>query len=136
MATETATATKTTDSLAAQVDELGALEKEFAPHAFKARRIEELRKAIRAQYDDLSAFEQFEAKGKRFTVLLGPRGAERRVNKFRLLKAIGSKAFAAVASVTLKALETGVSPEIAATVIDTDRTGARNLRIFELGNPS
>jgi hypothetical protein len=127
---------KQADQLAAQVDELGMLEKEFAPHEFKARRIAELRVAIRAVYAAQPADHAFEAKGAEFAVILGPKGNERSVDVVQLARLIPAKLLAAFASVTLKALEAHVSPGIAARVISAERTGARPLRILELGRPA
>lgn len=117
--------------IAAQVDELGALEKRLAPFKADLARIEELRKAVRAHFDASPALAQFQPSGDKFFATVGPRGNERTINPAKLIKAIGLKVYATLASVTLKALEAGVSAEIAAGVVSTAATGARSLKTFE-----
>jgi hypothetical protein len=119
--------------MAAQVDELGALEKEFAPLRPKLARIDALRKAIRAQFDSAPAASPFEAKGDKFIVLIGPRAMERSINPAKLIKAIGLKLYASIARLTLGDLEANVAPEIVAGVVTSANTGARSLKTLERG---
>lgn len=118
--------------IAREVDELGALERELAPIQFKVARLEELRKAIRAHFENSPAAEPFEAKGEKFVVLVGPRGNQSVIDLRKVIKAVGLKAFAAFATCSLKALEAH-APGISSSVVTTERTGPRSLKCFERG---
>lgn len=117
--------------LAAQVDELGALEAEIAPFKQKIVRVDALRKAIRARFDASPPLSSCEAPGKAYTAILGPCATQRWINPALLIKAIGAKAYSAIATVTLAALERNVSAEIAAGVITSKATGGRTLITVE-----
>jgi hypothetical protein len=117
--------------LAANVDELGALESEIAPYKQKALRVEALRKAIRAHFDTHAALLSFEAPGTLYTALLGPRASETWINPALLIKAIGAKAYSAIATVTLKVLERSVTADIAAGVTSKKASGSRTLITVE-----
>ena len=119
-------------ALAANVDELGALEKEFAPFKPKADRIEALRKAIRAHYDAKPADQPFEAKGERFIVSVGPRAEQRKIHFPKLVKLIGAARFSKFATCTLERL-TQFAPEAEIAVVEKEKTGARSLKVFERG---
>jgi hypothetical protein len=120
-------------AIANEIDELGALEKEFAPLRPKLARIEMLRKVIRAHFDASPPASPFEASGARFICMIGPRAVERAINYKALIKAIGLKAFALIARVTLGALEEGVPCGVVAAVVTSDNTGARSIKTFERG---
>ncbi len=117
--------------IAQQVDELGALEKRLLPYKADLARIEDLRKAVRAHFDASPPLASFQPAGDKFFATVGPRANERTINPAKLIKAVGLKLYATLASVTLKALEAGVSAEIAAGVVSTAATGARPLKTFE-----
>ena len=119
--------------LSAQVDELGQLESELAPLKNKIARAEMLRKTIRQAFEQEDAAKPFEAKGKRFTILLGPKAVQRSIDFKKLIKAIGLKKYAAIATCTLSALEQHHA-ECVPDVVTSDNTGARSFRVFELGN--
>lgn len=121
--------------LAAEVDELGALEKELAPLKPKLDRVELLRKSVRARYDASPAGECFEAKGSRFVVMVGARANQSVIDHARLFKAIGAKLFQSLAKTTLKALEENVSCAVRADVVSVQQIGARSLKTFERGTP-
>jgi RNA polymerase sigma factor (sigma-70 family) len=126
--------TKPTDAaLAAEIDELGSLEKEFAPLRAKLARIEFLRASIRARFDSAPAYEAKEAEGARYMVQIGRRGNVSTVNVAQLVKAIGAKAFHAIAGVSLKTLEANVAPNIVADVVSVAATGPRTIKTFEKG---
>lgn len=112
------------------VDELGALEKEMAPHAQKLARIEALRKALRAACPVADA-EPWSVTAKKFCVILGPKALERSIDFGELVKKIGAKAFAAFAKTTLKDLEAHVAPDVVASVVKSLNTGSRSLKTFE-----
>lgn len=114
------------------VDELGALEKEMAPHAQKLARIEQLRKALRAACI-APADKEWTVEGQRFSAVLGMRGNEQAIGFSALVKAIGAKAFALFAKCTLKDLEAHCAPAIVAGVVSSARTGSRSLKTFEKG---
>lgn len=120
------------DPLAAQIDELGALEKELAPFKAKIARVEALRKAFRGLWIDVPAEKSFEQRGLAFGLTVGARGFERKVDEPGLIKAIGVKRYAAIAHVTLGAVEENVAPATAAGVISTAQTGPRRMSTFEL----
>jgi hypothetical protein len=123
-------------AFAAEVDELGALEKEFAPLRPKLARIELLRSAIRARYDDSPAATPFTAEGAHYSILIGARGNVSTINVLKLIKAIGLKAFASFATVTLTALKTHVACGVVATVVSVAAEGQRSLKTFEKGSTS
>ena len=117
--------------LASQVDELGALEKEFAPLKPKFERIEQLRKLIRDHFAFSDVAAPCMAQGERFVAQLGPLAIERRVDVPKLARAIGAKALYAIASVTLKAL--AESGHAAGDSIVVSQTGARPIKMLEKG---
>ena len=59
------------------------------------------------------------------------RGTERSVDIPALVKAIGAKVFAGIASISLKALEANVAPNVALDVVTSARTGFRTLKVME-----
>lgn len=120
---------------AAEVDELGALEKELAPLKPKFDRLELLRKSVRSRYDASPAAETFEAKGERFVVLVGARANQSVIDHARLFKAVGAKMFAAIAKTTLKALQENCNCSVQAEVVSVQQIGARSLKTFERGTP-
>lgn len=123
-------------SLAAQVDELGALEAELAPLKPKLARAEALRKALRERFEGVAPEKACEARGARFIAALGPKAIERTVDVAKLVKLIGFKAVVPLAKIALNALTrlTG-PPQVAAGIASTvsAATGPRPLKIFELG---
>jgi hypothetical protein len=117
--------------IADQVDELGALERELRPYTPKLKRIDELRKTIRASFDTLPAAQGTEAVGKTYFAVIGPRAIERSIDPAKLVKAIGLKMYARLSTITLKMLTDNVDATIAAGVVSSSQTGARTLNVFE-----
>jgi hypothetical protein len=118
--------------LAANVDELGSLERDLAPFEAKRKRAEQLRAAIRAEYANAAAEQPFEARGAKFLVQLGPKANERAIDYVKLWKLAGAAVVRKIATVTLKALEASVSADIVAQVVGAPApTGTRPLKIFE-----
>lgn len=117
--------------IAEQIDELGALEKRVLPFRADLTRIEQLRKAVRGHFDASPASEPFEARGARFTALIGARAEQRSVNPLKLIKAIGLKLYASLCTPTLAALEANVSADVIANVVTSAPTGARSVKTFE-----
>ena len=119
------------DPIADMVDELGRISKELGPWKGKIAREEFLRKALRQSCTAADDAEQtFEGKG--FTIKLGARGNERHVNVLKLMKLVSLRAFAALANVTLAALEANqTNPAIVAAVVEATPTGHRSIKIFE-----
>jgi hypothetical protein len=115
----------------AEVDELGELEKEFAPLRPKLARLEALRAAVRRRYDDSPAARSFTARGDRFIVEVGPRGNESVIDFPALVKAIGLKAYAAFATCTLKAMRAHVAHDVARDVVRVEAVGYRPLKVTE-----
>lgn len=113
------------------VDEIGELEKELSPYQPKLSLLELRRKTLRDHYRDKQADQFFTAIGNRFEILLGPKGNEKHINIPKLLKAVGAKVFARIASVTLKALEAECSGDVVSQVVTIAPTGSRTLKIFE-----
>jgi hypothetical protein len=120
--------------LAEAIDELGALEAEMILIRPKLTRIETLRALIRERFDDKPKEKTFEARGAHYTATLGPCAYQRSLDSQALVKAIGLKAYAAIARPTLKDVVAAVAPHIAAKCITQDYTGARPLRTFPIGN--
>jgi hypothetical protein len=121
--------------LASQVDELGALEAEILPYKGKILRVDTLRRAIREHFASAPPLAPIETLGAKYGAALGACGSQRWINPALLIKAIGAKAYAAIAVVTLAVLERNVSREIAAGVITSKATGARTLTTFEKNVP-
>jgi hypothetical protein len=121
-------------AITALVDEIGDLSRELGPLAPKAARLDLLRKSLRKHYDEHPADGYYMAEGNRFSILVGPRENERRINYPALIKAAGSKLFQRIARVTLTALETE-APHVAGApgVITLAATGHRSLKILEKG---
>lgn len=120
-------------ALAAEIDELGSLEKEFAPLRSKLARIEYLRATIRGRYSSEPALATFTADGARFVSQIGAKGSVSSVNITRLVKTIGLKAFSLIANVSLKALDAAVAPDVVASVVSVAPTGPRSIKTFEKG---
>lgn len=120
---------------AAEVDELGDLEKELAPLRPKIARLELLRKSVRSRYDDSPADKTFEAVGERFVVSVGARSMESVVDVPRLIKLAGVKLVQKFARVTLKDLEANTTCAMRAQVISQQQTGYRTLKALERGKP-
>ncbi len=119
--------------LAPLVDELGALERDLAPYAARIARVEMLRKAVRNAYATAHAAETFEAAGAHFVALIGARALVRVIDFKALAKALGLAAYAKIATVTLAALEANAPCTVIASVVTSEATGTRSLRIVERG---
>lgn len=117
--------------LAAEVDELGALEKELLPFAEKIKRIDALRKRIRIEFDSVPAADAREVHGKRFFAVVGPRAFQRTIDMVELIKSIGLKVFSRLATMSLATLEDNVDPVVVSKVVSTAQTGTRPLKTFE-----
>ncbi len=118
-------------AIAAQIDELGLIERKLLPFRNDLAREILLRTAIRAHFTDSPAWETFEPAGVKFRCLVSARGNERVINTAKLCKLIGLKAFAAIAKTTLALLEKTQPPDIVANVVTSEQTGHRTLRTFE-----
>lgn len=133
-----AKATPAPTPLAALVDELGDLKKEYslliAPFALKKPRMEALEEQLRKACT-ASADAEWTVKGTRFDVILGKRAEWRIVGINKLIKAIGQKAFNAFATVSLKDLEAhpAISADTLATIVHKERVGPRTLKTVEKG---
>jgi hypothetical protein len=126
--------------MCALADELGGLERDYAvaeaSWSGRLARMEQLRDALRRACP-AKASEEWQVAGQRFGVVLSPRALKRSVNKPALLKRIGLKGFARIASVTLGDVERLVDPEVAAEVIvREEHAGTRRITIFEKGSTS
>lgn len=121
-------------ALTAMVDEIGDLHKELDPLKPKTARLELLRKSLRKHYDAKAADAYYTADGARYSILLGPKENEKKVNIPALIKAIGASVFKRVAHVTLTALQAEAPHAIAAEgVITIAATGTRSLKVLEKG---
>lgn len=120
------------DPLVGQIDELGALEKELAPFKAKIARVEALRKTLRAAFADIAPLVTFEKRGGKFGLAVGACASERHINEAHLIRLIGLKKYATIASVTLGALEEHVGADIQSAVVSSAATGSRRLNTFEL----
>lgn len=120
------------------VDQLGPIEAALnAPYALivkdNQRRAEALRKLITEQVAGVPAA-TITLQGKQYTAVLGPRENQTKiVSMAKVWKAVGSKAFLAACSFTLKALEQLISDPIErAKLLKTDRTGSRSVKTFPI----
>jgi hypothetical protein len=121
------------EELASWIDELGQLESEISVFRPKLTRIATLRELIRERFDDRPKEKSFETRGARFGARLGPRAYQRALDAEALAKAIGLRAYAAIARPTLQDVTETVAPHIAAKCITQDYTGARPLETFPIG---
>jgi pantoate kinase len=119
--------------LARYIDELGQLEAELVQARAKLRRVETLRELIRRQFEKKPAAKSFEARGTQFFATLGACAWQSEVDYEAVQKAIGLKAYAAIARPTLKALEETLPPDVLARVVTYGYRGARPLKTFEIG---
>ena len=119
--------------LAQHVDELGELEAELVPIRPKLRRVETLRELIRKHYESEPAAQTFETRGAHYLATLGPRAWQSTVDYPEVQKALGLKAYAALARPTLKALEETLAPDVLARVVKWNYQGARPLKTFAIG---
>jgi hypothetical protein len=120
-------------ALSANVDELGALEREFAPLKFKIDRIDVLRRAIREHYASKPGDAVFMASGEKFCVSVGMKSRERTLHVGKLIKLIGARLFNSIATVTQKALEAEVPGAVIDECTTYALTGFRGLKVFEKG---
>lgn len=118
-------------SIEDEIDEAGAIEKEIAPFEKKIKRLETLRKNIRA----LAPANASQVEGKKFVAELGEPASKTTVNYREIVKRIGAVRFAKFATATLKALQKHVSAGHLAQCVTTAQTGPRSLRIVEKGSP-
>jgi hypothetical protein len=117
------------------VDELGALEHELAPLKPKIARAELLRSSVRAAYADYVAAEAYTVEGQHYSLSIGARAHEKKVDLPRLFRAIGPKIFLLLCQVTQKALAEAVPKRVPAAVAvecvsESLFTGTRPLKIF------
>jgi hypothetical protein len=128
----TKTQTAKTDALvAANVDELGALERELMPYRAKLTRIDMLRAAIRTSYDNEDAAAGFEARGAKYVCMIGARAEKRVINVPALIKKVGLKFYSQLCAPTITALEAMCACDIVAAVVTSEQTGARSIRTFQ-----
>lgn len=121
---------KPSPALAQLADEYGALAAEIAPHKAKIKRLEEIGKALRAHFvvADLDPEESAEIAGDRYAVTVGPRGYETKILSIeKVFSKLGKSKFLAACSLTLKALESALSPADVLTLTERTRTGYRPL---------
>jgi hypothetical protein len=119
--------------LAAWVDELGRLEAELVEVRPKLRRVEVLRELIRERYAETPPATAHETRGAEYLATLGPCAYQSTIDYAAVAKALGLKAYAAIARPTLKALEETLAPDVLARVVSYGYTGARPLKTFPLG---
>jgi hypothetical protein len=120
--------------LAQWVDELGRLEAEMVEVRPKLRRVEVLRELIRERYAETPPATAHETRGAEYLATLGPRAFQAAIDYDAAQKALGLKAYAAIARPTLKALEETLAPDVLARVVSYGYTGARPLKTFPLGD--
>jgi hypothetical protein len=119
--------------LAAWVDELGRLEQDLVEVRPRLRRVEVLRDLIRERYAASPPATAHETRGAAFLATLGPCAFQSSIDYEAAQKALGLKAYAAIARPTLKALEETLAPDVLARVVSYGYTGARPLKTFPLG---
>jgi hypothetical protein len=112
---------------AAIVDEYGDLAKESSAFSPKERRLTELRKIIQSWYEAEPPAKDFIAEGKRFTIAIGAREYQKKVNPLRLYKLIGIKRFLTVVSITLEAMKAAGMEALQIRCVDETHTGKRKL---------
>jgi len=95
----------------------------------KLRAIEEGAKWIRDQYALADPATQFTAEGQKFTVVVGPRELERKVNVLKAVRNWKMKFMRPLLTCTITALEKalGANKDDAAWALDAARTGSRDL---------
>jgi hypothetical protein len=120
--------------LAQWVDELGRLEQELVEVRPRLRRVEVLRDLIRARYAAEPAATAHETRGAQFLATLGPCAFQSTIDYDGVLKALGLKAYAAIARPTLKTLSETLAPEVLARVVSYTYSGARPLKTFPLAD--
>jgi hypothetical protein len=126
-------AKKDAADLAPLVDELGEIDKKLATVRSDIAREKKLKETLRAAVSLRPANESIEIKGKQHVATLGPRGFQTIVDAVKVLKAVGSKLFPALVTVTTKALtDAKVDPAIVASCSATDQTGHRELTVRPL----
>ena len=118
--------------IAAQIDQVGALSKRSCcPSGPTWRGSSCCAKPSGCSMTIRPAAEPFEARGDKFVAIIGPRAHERSINPAKLIKAIGLKVYATLATLTLRVLEENVAADIVANVVTTAPTGARSIKTFE-----
>src|SRR5689334_21522863 len=120
--------------LAQVVDELGEIGGRLAPNRDDIKREKTLEKALRDAHRDATPGRAFEVVGLRYRAVLSPCGSQTIVDKPALLKRIGLKLYAKIASVTLKALEScdEIAPGTVSAVTHSEQTGPRSITVQKL----
>jgi hypothetical protein len=114
--------------LAKIVDELGALEKELTPLKPKLDRLDSLRRAVRTAFDSEPADQAYVADGKKYSVIVGMRAAQRIIPSIlKVYSELKPKKFLEHCSFTLKALDAVGAGHLA----ETQLTGPRSLKVLE-----
>ena len=126
----------TDPTLAALVDELGELEAALTPMKPKLARIETIRKQLRGIYNDAAVDKAFTLQGSKFAATIGARSMVSAVNVTALIRAVGSKVFASIASVTLKRVQETCSPAVYAACVSSDQSGPRPIDVFPVVSAS
>ncbi len=116
--------------LAAQIDELGAIDARLAPLRSLIAREETLRKLVRGAYADDARPGEIAVDGVTHRVVLGPRGNQTSIDIAMLVRKIKPSAFARFGVTSLAALKENVSPEVYGAVTASDATGPRALKVF------
>ncbi len=130
---------KPPQALSALVDELGALEKEYAlavaPFEMKLPRMKALKELIQASCPAATKPDaEWTAEGARFGVRLGPCANKRTIDIKALVKKIGAAVFARFATCTITDLEANVEAATVEAVLSSAQTGPRKLTTFEKGS--
>jgi hypothetical protein len=110
------------------VDEAAALDREIAPFRPKITRLEDLKKAIRLEYEAADANTPHVAPGVKFCAVLGPKASQATIDISHFVKLVGMKAALGVLSCTLKALD--AFPAAIPLVVTRANTGTRSLEFY------
>lgn len=119
------------------VDEFGEIDRLVKAFAPTLRRHEELKKQIQSLAADKPAEVDVSLDGRLYQVQISARKLERKiVDVPRVFVMLGKKRFLELCSMTLKALESAITPDRFAEIVVEDRTGSRTITAVAKASPA
>jgi len=111
------------------IDEFGQLAQRLAESRILEQRYEQLRKQIVSWYADSNPDEAYSEEGDHYSVVVGPRAAQRAVTDMRALQErIGPERFLAICSVSMEKLDHFLAQADQRGLVSVERIGPRTVK--------